>query len=156
MRETRPARPRRRAGTARRAWAVLLALALALGQALGVAGRAGAAAASQGTMTVTRVTDIQDWPDINAPFRNFHSFEASGAGVVEATAFCGDKTMATPGAGTTFSGGYALGSPLVDYILYHGYSSTRTEGYGCTPGKFYVATQYALWLALPDKAGSHA
>lgn len=156
MRETRPARPRRRAGTARRAWAVLLALALALGQALGVAGRAGAAAASQGTMTVTRVTDIQDWPDINAPFRNFHSFEASGAGVVEATAYCGDKTMATPGAGTTFSGGYALGSPLVDYILYHGYSSTRTEGYGCTPGKFYVATQYALWLALPDKAGSHA
>ena len=156
MRETRPARPRKRAGTSRRAWAVLLALALALGQALGVAGRAGAAAASQGTMTVTKVTDIQDWPDINAPFRNFHSFEASGAGVVEATAYCGDKTMATPGAGTTFSGGYALGSPLVDYILYHGYSSTRTEGYGCTPGKFYVATQYALWLALPDKAGSHA
>ncbi len=156
MRETRPARPRKRAGTSRRAWAVLLALALALGQALGVAGRAGAAAASQGTMTVTKVTDIQDWPDINAPFRNFHSFEASGVGVVEATAYCGDKTMATPGAGTTFSGGYALGSPLVDYILYHGYSSTRTEGYGCTPGKFYVATQYALWLALPDKAGSHA
>lgn len=143
----------------RRGRAALAALVLALSQLLGVLGaatQAPAGAEDLGTMTVTGVTDIQDWPDITAPFRNFHSFTVSGGATSDGVGWCAAKTLSTPAAGATFSGGKKLGDARVDYVLYHGYSSTATEGYGLTPGKFYVATQYALWLVLPDVGGSHA
>lgn len=167
---TRPRRRQGRGGPAdaprtaarrarRRGRAALAALALALSQLLGVLGAAvqvPAGAEDLGTMTVTGVTDIQDWPDITAPFRNFHSFTVSGGATSDGVGWCAAKTLSTPAAGATFSGGQKLGDARVDYVLYHGYSSTATEGYGLTPGKFYVATQYALWLVLPDVGGSHA
>ncbi|MBM6775464.1 SpaA isopeptide-forming pilin-related protein [Olsenella profusa] len=139
--------------------ALLVALALALSQVLGVLGaapQAPAEAADLGTMTITGVTDIQDWPDITATFRNFQSFTVSGGGTSDGVGWCAAKTLSTPSVGTTFTGGRPLNDPRVDYVLYHGYSSDATEGYGLTPGKFYVATQYALWLVLPDVGGSHA
>ena len=155
----RVARRARRRGPGRRTSALLLAAALVLSQLLGALGPAPteARAADFGTVRITNVTNIEDWPDIDATFRNFHAFEVTGGGASDPYAYCAAKTMQTPSAGMTFSGGTTYGDARVDYLLYHGYSSTNTDGYGAGgPGKFYVATQYALWLALPDQGGSHA
>ena len=113
-------------------------------------------AASYSTMTLDRVWNFEDWPGVSGHWRNMHVFEASGDGVTDSMAYCGDKSMETPTTGTQYANGYTLNRPEVDYILYHGYSSTNTEGYGCTPYQFYLATQYAIWLAQPDENNSHA
>ena len=140
----------------KRGAAFVAALALVASSVLSPITTAMAATATYSQITVTDVTNIMDWPDISGYFNDLHSFEVSGDGLASPTAYCGNKTSATPSEGMTFTNGYAYGSAQVDYIVYHGYSSTNTTGYGLTPGRFYLATQYALWLALPDVGGSHS
>ena len=140
----------------KRGAAFVAALALVASSVLSPITTAMAATATYSQITVTDVTNTMDWPDISGYFNDLHSFEVSGDGLASPTAYCGNKTSATPSEGMTFTNGYAYGSAQVDYIVYHGYSSTNTTGYGLTPGRFYLATQYALWLALPDVGGSHS
>ena len=140
----------------KRGAAFVAALALVASSVLSPITTAMAATATYSQITVTDVTNIMDWPDISGYFNDLHSLEVSGDGLASPTAYCGNKTSATPSEGMTFTNGYAYGSAQVDYIVYHGYSSTNTTGYGLTPGRFYLATQYALWLALPDVGGSHS
>lgn len=154
MKSSQPRRSPQRRGMARRTWAALVALVLALSQALGAAGahsRAGAAGLDK--LTVTNVVPMMErYPDIGT-YRHLDCFTVDNG--YDGIAFCGAMQMTAPSKGTSYSNGRVSQNAALDYVMYHGHGGPGDDRpKGLSEGRWYLATSYAVWAVMPDSAGN--
>lgn len=137
------ARARRRAGAA------AMTIVLVASQLLGLGGmRATALAEDFGTLTVLRSDSVPSvCDDINASYHSLHFFEVDTS---DGVAFCATKNLHAPEAGAVYTEARVSNNPALDWAIYHGWSPEHQTEYGLSSSRFRFATQYLIWLAMPD------
>lgn len=118
---------------------------LTLGGAALMAMSSERAFAAGGSLTVTEAGNFADIYSDLCPWMRV-------SGAVGSVAYCGESKLAPPSAGTTYAQPRPIGNRAVDFAVYYGEGSPYEQAnhYGLDDRRWWLATQYVVWLALGD------
>lgn len=70
--------------------------------------------------------------------------------------FCAESDRKSPSLNTVYTGGAPTNNPLIDYLMYYGYSGDDSQNIGGYTGiNAADITQLAIWLAIGKTAGNN-